>query len=284
MAATSAEDTLVAQVIAAYARTDNPRWNEVLEPLLRHLHAFAREVRLSPEEWFAAIEFLTRTGQTCVGPRQEFILLSDTLGLSSAVDDLTNAGSGGATDSAVTGPFYAPHSPWIENGDSIALAGGGELALITGTVRNSDGIAVGGALLDIWQTSPNKLYAVQDPAQPEMNCRGKLLSREDGSFEFRTFKPVSYPVPVDGPVGILLQKAGRHPMRPAHMHFTISAAGHRTVTTQLFTRDDAYIDSDAVFGVKTSLLVDYTRVRERDDGIVWTLAHDFVLAPVPPDA
>ena len=269
---------LLDQVVAAYSRTDNERWNTLIESLLRHLHGFANEVELRPEEWWTAIDFLTRTGQSCIGPRQEFILLSDALGLSSAVDNLNNASLAGATESAVTGPFYAPHSPFIEHGASIALAGEGETALIRGRVLDTNGKPIAGAELDIWHTSPNQLYAVQDKNQPEMNFRGKLRTRADGSYAFRTLKPIAYPVPVDGPVGQLLAKAGRHPMRPAHIHFIVSAEGFRSVTTQLFTRGDEFNDSDAVFGVKDSLLIDYQRNTDPSLAVDWLLDHDFVLA------
>lgn len=276
--AQAANAQLLDQVIAAYSRTDNERWNTVIESLLRHLHGFANEVGLRPEEWWTAIDFLTRTGQACIGPRQEFILLSDALGLSSAVDNLNNATLAGATESAVTGPFYAPHSPHIENGGSIALAGEGETVLVRGRVLDTAGNPIAAAELDIWHTSPNQLYAVQDNNQPEMNFRGKLRTRADGSFAFHTIKPIAYPVPVDGPVGQLLNKAGRHPMRPAHIHFIVSAAGYRPVTTQLFTRGDEFIGSDAVFGVKDSLLVDYQRNDDRSLAVDWVLDQDFVLA------
>lgn len=270
-------EELVREVVAAYARTDDARWNAIAESLIRHLHAFANEVQLTPSEWFAGIDFLTRTGKTCVGPRQEFILLSDALGLSSAVDNIHNAASPGATESAVTGPFYAPGSPAIEHGGSIALAGEGERVLITGSVRSVDGAPIAGAVLDIWHTAPNQLYAVQDSTQPEMNFRGRLRSRDDGAFAFTTLKPTFYPVPVDGPVGALLTLAGRHPMRPAHIHFTITAPGFRPLTTQMYTRGDPYIDSDAVFGVKPSLLVDYVPVSDAASNLRWTLDHEFVL-------
>nr|WP_298728151.1 dioxygenase [uncultured Steroidobacter sp.] len=276
--ARAANALLLDQVIAAYSHTDNERWNTVIESLLRHLHGFANEVELRPEEWWTAIDFLTRTGQACIGPRQEFILLSDALGLSSAVDNLNNAALPGATESAVTGPFYAPHSAHIENGGSIALAGEGETVLIRGRVLDTGRKPIGAAELDIWHTSPNQLYAVQDESQPEMNFRGKLRTLGDGSFAFHTLKPVAYPVPVDGPVGQLLNKAGRHPMRPAHIHFIVSAEGYRSVTTQLFTRGDEFNDSDAVFGVKDSLLVDYQRNTDPSLAVDWVLEHDFVLA------
>ncbi|MBB6096487.1 catechol 1,2-dioxygenase [Povalibacter uvarum] len=270
-------DALLQEVIASYARTEDARWNTVAESLLRHLHAFVNETGLTPPEWFAAIDFLTRTGKTCVGPRQEFILLSDALGISSAVDNIHNASSPGATESAVTGPFYAPGSPDVEHGASIALAGEGERVLITGSVRSVDGEPIAGAILDIWHTAPNQLYAVQDSTQPEMNFRGRLRSRGDGTFAFTTLKPTFYPVPVDGPVGSLLTLAGRHPMRPAHIHFTVTAPGFRSLTTQMYTRGDPYIDSDAVFGVKPSLLVDYIPVSDAASDLRWTLDHEFVL-------
>lgn len=269
---------LLREVISAYTATDDPRWNEVIGSLIRHLHAFANEVRLTPQEWLSAIEFLTQTGQTCVGPRQEFILLSDALGLSSAVDDLNNSSLPNVTKSSLLGPFYVPESSPVEYGGSIALEGAGESVLIRGRVLDTRGLPIANAQLDVWHAAPSGLYAVQDPAQPEMNFRGKLLTRADGAFSFRTFKPVAYPVPVDGPVGRLLRRSGRHPMRPAHVHFIVSADGFVPVTTQLFTRDDPYIDSDVVFGVKPSLLVDYRRNEDPALSVDWLLEYDFVLA------
>jgi protocatechuate 3,4-dioxygenase beta subunit len=272
---------LLDDVVSAYTRTDDPRWNEVIGALVRHLHAFANEVHLMPQEWLAAIEFLTQTGKTSVGPRQEFILLSDALGFSSAVDNLNSASSQHATQSALLGPFYVPQSPPIADGESIALSGAGESVLIRGRVLDTRGRPIANAQLDIWHTAPNGLYAVQDSAQPEMNFRGKLRTRADGGFTFRTLKPVAYPVPTDGPVGRLLARSGRHPMRPAHIHFIVGADGFAAVTTQLFTRDDPYIDSDAVFGVKPSLLVDYRRNEDPALDAVWLLEYDFVLARAP---
>jgi protocatechuate 3,4-dioxygenase beta subunit len=275
--AVAANADLLDQAIAAYGGSDSARWNSVIRCLLQHLHGFVNEIQLRPEEWSTAIDFLTRTGQACIGPRQEFILLSDALGLSSAVDNINNANSLGATESAVTGPFYAPDSPCIENGGSIVMAGEGQGVLIRGRVLDTDGMPIGHAELDIWQTSPTQLYSVQDPSQPEMNFRGKLRTRGDGTFAFRTIKPVAYPIPMDGPVGQLLSKAGRHPMRPAHIHFIVSAAGFRAVTTQLFTRDDDFIDSDAVFGVKDSLVIEYRRNTDSSLGVEWLLDQDFVI-------
>jgi protocatechuate 3,4-dioxygenase beta subunit len=267
---------LLGQVLDAYCRTSDPRWNLIAATLIRHLHEFVDEVELKPQEWMAAIQFLTQTGQACVGPRQEFILLSDVLGVSSAVDNLDNASSGG-TESAVLGPFYVPDSDHVAAGTDLALTDEGERLLVQGRVLTSQGKPIAGALLDIWQTAPNKFYAVQDSQQPAMNCRGKLRADALGHFEFRTRKPVAYPVPIDGPVGELLRKSGREPMRPAHIHFIVSAPGYRAVTTQVFTHDDPYIDSDAVFGVKQSLLARYERNADPRLSVEWILRFDFVL-------
>jgi hydroxyquinol 1,2-dioxygenase len=271
------ETTLLDQVLEAYCGTSDPRWNVIAAALIRHLHEFVDEVKLTPQEWMTAIQFLTDTGKQCVGPRQEFILLSDVLGVSSAVDDISNSASGGVTESALLGPFYAEGSVPVERGADIALDGEGERLVVQGRVLDRRGMPIPGAQLDIWHTAANQLYAVQDPRQPAMNCRGKLLADADGHFEFRTRKPVAYPVPTDGPVGQLLSKSGREPMRPAHIHFIISAPGYQPVTTQVFTHDDAYIDADAVFGVKPSLLAKYHRNTDRALNCDWVLRYDFVL-------
>lgn len=266
-------------VTSSYTRTQDARWNEILAALIHHLHAFAREVRLTDHEWLTAIRFLTATGQKCTDKRQEFVLLSDALGLSTLVNDMNSVAGENVTDSAVLGPFYAAGSPTVELGGNIALAGDGEPAQVHGRVLDTSGQPVANATLDIWQVSPNEMYAVQDPNQPEMNLRGVLRTGNDGRYSFRTYKPVSYPIPTDGPVGKVFATAGRHPMRPAHIHFIVTASGCERLTTQLFTRGDTYIDSDSVFGVKPSLIVDYVKSDPAVTGVKWVLEHDFTLAP-----
>jgi protocatechuate 3,4-dioxygenase beta subunit len=273
------EEALELQVRTAYAQTNDARWNQIFNSLIHHLHAFARDVELTDAEWLAAIRFLTATGHTCTGKRQEFVLLSDSLGLSRLLDDINHSGNSGATESALLGPFYVPGSPTIKNGDSIALAGEGERTLVSGRVLDVNGRPIAHATLDIWQVAPNRLYAVQDSDQPEMNLRGILRTSEQGRYSFITFKPVSYPIPTDGPVGRIFAAAGRHPMRPAHIHFIISADGCERLTTQLFTHDDQYVDSDSVFGAKPQLYVTYKKAGAATNGVEWLLEHDFVLQP-----
>jgi protocatechuate 3,4-dioxygenase beta subunit len=263
-------------VRSAYTSTGDARWNEILGSLIHHLHAFAREVKLTEEEWLTGIRFLTATGQKCTDKRQEVILLSDSLGLSTLVNDMNRSASPNATESAVLGPFYVPQSPTIANGDSIALAGDGDPTLVRGRVLDTQGNPIAHAILDFWQVSPNKMYAVQDPEQPQMNLRGVLRADGEGRYSFRTFRPVSYPIPTDGPVGTVFAAAGRHPMRPAHIHFIVSADGHQPLTTQLFSAGDPYLDSDSVFGTKPSLIVNYQPANDVS-GLKWTLDHDFVL-------
>ena len=269
---------LTDEVLRAYAVTPDPRLRELLAALIRHLHAFAVETRLTPEEWLAAVRFLTATGQTCDDQRQEFILLSDVLGLSSLVD-VVNAAEG-ATESTVLGPFYVPGAPARAMGEHIGRPVDGSPALVRGRVTDLAGRPLGGATLDVWQCASNGLYDTQDPEQPPDNLRGVFTTGPDGRYEFRTARPVSYPIPVDGPVGDLLRGAARHHWRAAHIHAIVGAPGHRSVTTHVFDADNPYLDSDAVFGVKDSLV---RRFRPAGDGDPADVSHlvemDFALAP-----
>lgn len=254
-------ETLTDAVVEAYTKkAEDPRFRELIEVLIQHLHAFVKESGLTEAEWFEGIKFLTDTGQMCDDKRQEFILLSDTLGVSMLVDAINHPKSGLGTENTVLGPFFvsgAPEVPWGSN--VIKKDIGGEVCLVKGRVTDPEGNPIGGAMLDIWQTAANRLYDVQDPEAPEWNLRAKMRANEDGEFAFVTEKPTSYAVPTDGPVGRLLRAGGRHAMRPAHIHFIFNAQGYNTLTTHLFASGDDYIDSDAVFAVKESLIVDFDK-------------------------
>jgi hydroxyquinol 1,2-dioxygenase len=231
--------------------------------LIKHLHAFIRDVELTEAEWMAGIQFLTRTGHMCDEKRQEFILLSDTLGVSILVDAINHRKPEGATESTVFGPFYREGAQVLEHGANIANGpelDKGELTVVKGRVTDPQGRPIPGAVLDVWQASPEGLYESQDPNQPEMNLRGKFLTDENGAYWFKTVKPAAYPIPYDGPVGDMLRATGRHPMRPAHIHYMISAPGYETLITHVFPEGDRYLDSDAVFGVKDSLVADFVKV------------------------
>lgn len=244
-------------VAASFDGTPDPRLRRVIQSLIRHLHAFVKDVELTDAEWAAAIAFLTATGQKCDAVRQEFVLLSDVLGVSMLVETI-NHRAGGATESTVLGPFHMVESPPRELGDSISLDGKGEPCLVTGRVTGPDGEPLGGASVDVWQASEDGFYDVQQPGiQPESNLRGLFPAAADGTFWFRTVLPRYYPIPDDGPVGGLLGATGRHPYRPAHIHFLVAADGYRPVTTHLFVAGTPYLDSDAVFGVKDSLVREF---------------------------
>lgn len=256
------EQTITDDVLAAM-RPPDPRLHELLRSLVRHLHEFAREVALTEGELMRGLEFLTRVGQKSDAQRQEFVLLSDVLGLSILVDAITNRAPAEATASTVFGPFWSPDAPRIEPGDWIARGrerDQAEHAVVHGLVTSLGGAPLKGATLDIWQASPDGKYDVQDPDQPAGNLRGILRTADDGSYWFRTVVPAPYPIPDDGPVGELLEALGRHPMRPAHIHFMVHADGHHKLITHVFPAGDPYLDSDAVFGVKDALVLPFTRV------------------------
>lgn len=254
---TSTEDQLLQQVQGAFADTPDARLKVVMTALVNHLHAFAREVELTSAERRVVVEFLTRVGQTCTPARQEFELLSDTLGLSSLVE--TNSTGPGATLQTLTGPFYspdAPHRSLGENFNEYPLPDDVPV-VIRGVVSGVDGEPIEGATLDVWQNASNLKYAVQDLGQPPGNLRGKWLTGMDGRYEFRTIKPVSYAIPDDGPVGDMLRATGRHPWRAAHIHFLVTAAGWRGLTTEVFDAESDYLDDDAVFGVASPLILHF---------------------------
>ena len=251
-------------VVASFDRCESERLRRVLQSLVSHLHAFATEVELTQDEWETGIRVLTETGHITDDRRQEFILWSDALGLSMLVDALANTATQGATESTVLGPFYVPGADVREVGASIAEEPAGEPAWVHGYVRDTNGKPIAGAELDVWQNGDDRLYAVQNPDAPEHHLRGRFRARDDGSYAFLAVRPVPYTIPDDGPVGRMLAATGRHPWRPAHIHMIVRAPGYRTVATHIFDAESEYLDSDAVFAVKPSLLRDFVR-RSDDD-------------------
>lgn len=260
---TSAED-ISAAVIASFDGSENERLRTVMQALTEHLHAFAREVGLTEAEWEDAIRVLTETGHITDDRRQEFILWSDALGLSMLVDAIAHPAGAGVTESTVRGPFWVADSPLREYGDSIIEQDGGTPAWVHGRVLGTDGQPIAGAELDVWQNGANRLYAVQDAEAPEEHLRGRFRTRDDGSYAFLGVRPTPYPIPDDGPVGRMLAATGRHPWRPAHIHLIVSAPGYKRLTTHIFDADSEFLDSDAVFAVKPSLIRHFLP-RERDD-------------------
>ena len=265
-------------VNARHAACTNPRLAEVMSALVRHLHAFAKEIHLTQAEWELAIDFLTRTGQICSAERQEFILLSDVLGLSMLVDAINNRRPAGATENTVFGPFHVADAPRRQMGDTICLDGKGESCLFEGRVLDLDGNAVAGATEDVWSDNAEGFYDVQQPGiQPRGNNRGVFTTGADGRYAFVGIKPVSYPIPDDGPVGQMLGHLGRHPYRPAHMHYLVTSPGYQRLVTHTFVGGDEYLTSDAVFGVKQTLIAPFHRLEGQ--ATLWHSPFDFVLAP-----
>lgn len=246
----------------------------VLDSLVRHLHGFIKEVGLSEEEWLSGIEFITETGHITDERRQEFILLSDVLGASMLVIGLNHRASSAATESTVFGPFFVEDAPRYENGDDLANGAPGEPCVVTGRVLSTNGEPVAGARIDVWQADDAGMYDVQYADLAEARGRGHLFSSPDGRFWFRTIRPSPYPIPTDGPVGRLLSATGRSPMRPAHIHFRIAADGYQTLTTHVFVAGDPYLETDAVFGVKESLVAPFGT----SDRGHCAAEYDFVLA------
>lgn len=253
------EANLTDAVLAKLVGTPDARLQQVMTSLIRHVHAFIREVELTEAEWFAGIQFLTATGQQCDDKRQEFILLSDTLGVSMLVDAINHRKPAGATESTVLGPFYVPGASELPNGANLGAGLRGDPALFSGRVLTVGGRPIPEAQIDTWQADAEGFYDVQRPNLHGMRLRGKFRTDVQGRFWFWTVKPTEYPIPTDGPVGHMLLKMGRHPYRPAHIHTIVSAPGYESVTTHVFVEGDRYLDSDAVFGVKNSLVVGFVR-------------------------
>src|SRR5712692_1892395 len=254
------ENDITAEVLARFSATPDPRLRRIMLSLISHLHAFVKEVELTEAEWFQAIEILTEAGKMCSDKRQEFILFSDTLGVSMVVDLIDHRKPDGATESTVFGPFHRLGAPEMPAGGNIADKDRtGVATLVSGRVLDLEGRPIAGAVLDVWQAQTNGLYDSQDAHPDALHMRGKFRSDAEGRYLIRTVLPVNYPIPSDGPVGAMLKATGRHPWRPAHIHFVVSADGYAPVTTHIFDRTDPYLASDAVFAVKDSLICDFAR-------------------------
>ncbi len=278
------EANITDAVIRSFEDTPNPRLREIMQALVKHLHAFVREVNLTEAEWLAGIQFLTAAGQMCSDIRQEYILLSDTLGVSTLKDLLNNRKPEGMTEWSILGPFYRAGAADLPFDANIASNTAGEPVILSGRVAASDGAPIADAALDVWQADGEGFYDLQLVHPDQMNLRGRFHTDSNGEYRFRTIKPAYYPIPTDGPVGKLLGMVGRHPYRPAHVHFKLSAPGYKDLTTELYVNGDPYLDSDAVFGVRSSLIVDFVKHESAERAArlgvsapFYTAQYDFVL-------
>lgn len=250
----TSEQAITESVVASFDNTPNARLKQIMQSLVRHVHGFVSDVEPTMAEWEYAIGFLTRAGHITDDKRQEFILLSDTLGISMLVDAINHRMPDGATETTVLGPFYVQNPPEFPHGADIAGTAQGTPMFFSGEVTAPDGKAIGGAWVDVWQSDDEGFYDVQKPGQ-DAELRARFHADVDGKFNFWSIVPTAYPIPADGPVGDMLSATGRHPYRPAHIHFMIGAPGYDTLVTHLFVEGDTYLESDAVFGVKDSLIV-----------------------------
>ena len=281
------EETSVEVVNARMGEDIDPRLREVMGALVKHLHAFVKDVEPTHEEWLKGIEFLTAVGHMCNDWRQEYILLSDVLGVSMLVDAINHRRPSGATENTILGPFYVPQAPRYPHGTNICLDGKGEPMIVRGRVLDIDGNPVAGALVDVWQTNDDGFYDVQQKGeQPDWNLRGVFTADNTGEYWFRSSKPRYYPIPDDGPVGKLLGHLGRHPNRAAHIHFIVSAEGYDPVITHIFSPDCKFLAEDSVFGVKNSLIAKFDLIEDPEeiakssfDRPYWSVNWDFILAP-----
>jgi hydroxyquinol 1,2-dioxygenase len=282
------EDDITAAVLRRLESTPDARLREIMLALVRHVHAFVKDVNLTEREWLTAIQFLTETGRICDEKRQEFILLSDTLGVSMVVDLINHRKPDGATESTVFGPFHRSGAPEMPPGGNIAAHdAGGTPAIVSGRVLALNGDAIAGARLDVWQADSSGRYDSQYPGSDELHLRGLFRTDRDGRYVIRTVRPVYYAIPSDGPVGRMLRATNRHPWRPAHVHFVVSADGYEPVTTHVFDDTDPYLETDTVFAVKESLIRRFVRHDARDEASerfaleppFYTIDFDFVLKP-----
>ena len=260
-------------VLKSFSNTKDERLKEIMTSLVQHLHAFARDVKLTEGEWEKGIDFLTRTGHITNETRQEYILLSDVLGLSMLTVAMNNDKPAGCTEATVFGPFHVEDAPHYELGGDVANGAKGILCFVSGTVKGLNGEAIPNAHIEVWQSDEDGMYDVQHADLGHLQARGIVNSDKDGKFNFKSILAAPYPIPHDGPVGDLLEATGRHPWRPAHLHFLIKADGYEKLITHIFRDHDQYLDSDAVFGVRETLIKDWV---EQPDGS-FKLDYDFVL-------
>lgn len=281
-----ADEDLTRAVLATFDHSRSQRFQQIMQSLVGHLHAFVKDVELTEEEWFQGIDFLTRTGHITDDKRQEFVLLSDVLGVSMRVIEINNKKPAGATASTVFGPFFVEGSPHYSNGDDIANGASGEPCYMYGRVLSVTGEPLPDAHIEVWQADEDGFYDVQYRDDPRVQGRGHLNADKEGRYYFWSVRPEAYPIPYDGPVGEILTAANRSPMRPAHVHFMITAPGYKTLITHVFKDGDQYLDSDAVFGVKSSLITTFERHEpgtapdgKNMDVPFYTMNYDFMLAP-----
>jgi protocatechuate 3,4-dioxygenase beta subunit len=254
---TVTKESITETFVGYFGEDTDPRLREIMASLARHLHDFARETQLTHAEWNKGLDILRQAGNITTPERDEFVLLSDVLGLSSLVDMINSSEDG--TNSSVLGPFHVSNPPARDMGADLRADNEGELILVQGKVCDADGKPIAGATLDIWQTAANGLYSSQDPEQDIYNFHALFTTGSDGRYQFTTVRPVSYTVPTDGPVGELLQATGRHPWRPSHLHYIVKAEGYRDLVTEVFPDDDPYLDEDTVFGVRDDLVMTYVK-------------------------
>lgn len=285
------EDTITQAVLASMQGCGHPRLRTIMTSLVQHLHSFARDVKLTEDEWFTAIKFLTAVGHITDDARQEFILLSDVLGLSTLVTAQNNVKPEGCTEATVFGPFFIENAPHYPLGADISNGARGEPCFVSGRVTSTDGTPLAGVTVDVWQSDEDGYYDVQRPptapGEHVHRARAQLTTDAQGRYYFKSILAQPYPIPHDGPVGEMLEALGRHPWRPAHLHYMLNAAGHERLITHIFRDNDKYLDSDAVFGVRSTLISDWVHQEPgtAPDGTVmhqpyYTLAYDFVLNPI----
>ena len=270
------QNNITDAVLASFANTPDPRLKEIISSLIKHLHAFARDVQLTEEEWFKGIQYLTATGHKCTGTRQEFILLSDVLGLSMLTIAMNQDKPAGCTEATVFGPFFLEEAPRYELGADVSNGAKGAPCWVEGRILGLDGEPIPNATINVWQADDDGLYDVQYEDLGHSQARGILKSDAEGRYFFKTIVAEPYPIPTDGPVGVLLNATKRHPWRPAHLHFMVEAPGYQRLITHVFRDKDGYLDSDAVFGVRQSLIADWV---QQPDGS-YRMDYDFILPKI----